>query len=111
MQTLLNSWGEAVALSGAAGDDGVVVPARVSVALTLTGNPTALGVYAVLVHQVGAGQPVSLDALLRVIGAPREARERLRAVVQFLFDLGMIPAVVAVDAGASVEGHEAVAPQ
>ncbi|MCD0446339.1 hypothetical protein LO763_22245 [Glycomyces sp. A-F 0318] len=111
MQLYLTLWSEAVTLSAAAGDDDIVVPAPVSAALTLTGNATALGVYALLVHRVAAGEPVTLDALMHVVSAPPEARERVHAIVQFLFDLAMIPAVVAAEAGASVAGREAVHPQ
>lgn len=111
MQTFLDSWGKAVALSAVVDDGCVPIPATVTMALTATGNEGALIVYATLVRRVGAGDPVTLNALARDLGVPRRSREHLRRVVQFLFDLEMIPAIVAADAGVPVEGHEAVLPQ
>jgi hypothetical protein len=99
MCSYLDLWGEAVALTGAAGDGRICVSAGVAAALTLTGNHTALGVYSLLVHRVASGEPVTLDALAAVVGASAEGRERLRMVVAFLFAEGLIPALVAVEAG------------
>ncbi|WP_205327019.1 hypothetical protein [Glycomyces sp. YM15] len=111
MQTFLESWGKAVALSAVVDDDCVAVPGAVTMALAATGNRFALVVYAALVRRVGAGEPVTLGALARDLRVPRRSREQLRRVVQFLFDLEMIPAIIAADAGVSVDGHEAVFPQ
>ena len=101
MSSYLDFWGEAVARTGAAGGDTICVSGGIAAALKLTGNEAALAVYALLVHQVAHGRPTTVDSLAAVIDDSDTGRARVRTAVAFLFVEGMIPALVAVEAGAT----------
>jgi hypothetical protein len=97
VSTLLDHWSEAVALSGADGE-AVYVPRPITEALGDSGNFAALGVYGLLLSLVAEGQDTTLAVLASY--SPTEDPEVIRGGVQELFDLGMIPQVVAATAGA-----------
>lgn len=104
MPTFLDHWGEAVALSGADGE-AAHVPRPVAQALGNSGNFAALGVYGLLITLLAEGKVATLDVLASY--SPQENPETIRDAVRDLFDLGMIPEIVAIDAGALKGPQEA----